>query len=249
MEQSQQLIQTVGSHRLRGRTHLFIAQTWLGNFNVETAEFIPGKVVQDSRIFGVLILCNSVGDLPCDGRQSTEQPTILQRKRREVDWLRLVAVHVHQNKASRVPEFVDEVACGFKSLTDNRAPGLSLIFIAFGPLSRKDAFATGAFNDRETPVFLRLVNMFFAMGTFKLNRHANILRFGCHACQTETQRIGTELVDDVDRIDTIALALAHALPKTILNFGVNVDFAERNLAKVIPAHQNHPRNPQRDNVA
>ena len=87
------------------------------------------------------------------------------------------------------------------------------------------------------------------MRALKLDRHANVLRFGAQPSQSESKCIRTEFVDDVEWVDSIPLALGHRLAVAVENLRVNEDFLEGNFAHVVEPHQNHSRNPQRDNVA
>ena len=77
------------------------------------------------------------------------------------------------------------------------------------------------------------------MRAFILNRHSNVLRVGRDSSQSKTQRIRAKLVDDIDWVDTIALAFAHGFPEPIQDLGVNEDFLEWNLADVVQTHQYH----------
>ncbi len=43
------------------------------------------------------------------------------------------------------------------------------------------------------------------MGAFELDRHAHILRIGGQVGQSETERVGAKFLNDVERIDSIAL--------------------------------------------
>ncbi len=53
----------------------------------------------------------------------------------------------------------------------------------------------------------------------------------------EAQGIGAVALDDVQRIDAVALALGHRLAEAVEHLGVNVDVVERHLAEVVKPGQ------------
>ena len=82
-------------------------------------------------------------------------------------------------------------------------------------------------------ILFRLVDLGFAVRAFELNGHANVLRFGGQPSQTESQRVGTEFVDDVNRVHTVPFTLRHRFAVAVEDFGVDVDFFKRNFANVV----------------
>ena len=69
-----------------------------------------------------------------------------------------------------------------------------------------------------------------------------------HRRQREAQRVGAETVDEVERIDDVALRLRHLRALLVADEGVDVDVAERHLAAEMQAHHHHPRDPEEDDV-
>ena len=87
------------------------------------------------------------------------------------------------------------------------------------------------------------------MRTDVRHRHPAVLVLRRQVDHAEAQGVGAVAVDDVKRIDAVALALAHSLAETVENLRVNVHVAERHLAHVVEAGQHHARHPERDDVA
>ena len=66
--------------------------------------------------------------------------------------------------------------------------------------------------------------------------------------QTEAQSIGAEVLDDIERIDGIAQALAHLAPLVVAHGAVEIHPLEGHIAHEFQAGHNHARNPEEDNV-
>ena len=87
------------------------------------------------------------------------------------------------------------------------------------------------------------------MGTFELDRHFDVLGFGGQVCHRESERIGTEFFDHVQRIDPIPLALGHRFAISVENLGVDEDVVKGDLVQVVQAGQHHSGDPQGDDIA
>ena len=87
------------------------------------------------------------------------------------------------------------------------------------------------------------------MRALELDRHPHVLRFGGEIGEPEAERIGPELLDDVERIDAVPLRFRHPLAVAVENFRMDEDLVERHFADVVQAGQHHPRHPKRDDVA
>ena len=94
----------------------------------------------------------------------------------------------------------------------------------------------------------RLLDPRGARRALKLHRHPHVLRLGRHAHHAKPQRVGAEGLDHVERIDAVALALAHRLAVAVENLGMDGDVAKRNLPRIKKPHDHHPRDPERDDV-
>ena len=62
------------------------------------------------------------------------------------------------------------------------------------------------------------------------------------------QRLQRYAVDDVERVDDVALGLGHLLAVVIANQSVHVDFAKRHLAGELQAHHDHAGDPEENDV-
>ena len=67
--------------------------------------------------------------------------------------------------------------------------------------------------------------------------------------QTEAHRVGTKLIDHFDRVDSIPFTLGHGFTQPVENFGMDIDFLERDFSHVVQPHQYHAGYPQSNNVA
>ena len=66
------------------------------------------------------------------------------------------------------------------------------------------------------------------MGANVLDRHTDVLRLGGHVGHRVPQGVGPVGVDDIHRIDAVALGLAHGLAAAVEDLGVDVNVIERN---------------------
>ncbi len=69
-----------------------------------------------------------------------------------------------------------------------------------------------------------------------------------HDGQREAQRIRAIFVDQVERVDDIALGLRHFLPVLVAHQSVDIDGVERLLLHEVDAHHHHPGDPEEDDV-
>src|ERR1700722_10088344 len=97
---------------------------------------------------------------------------------------------------------------------------------------------------RGVPEFGREVTIAFDPGFAELDVPA--LRR--HRGECEAQGIGAETVDEVERVDDVALRLRHLRALLIADEGVDVDVVERDLLHEMEAHHHHPRDPEKDDV-
>ena len=82
-----------------------------------------------------------------------------------------------------------------------------------------------------------------------LDRQPDILRAGLHLTQHVTHGVAAIALDDIDRIDAVALGLAHPLALAIKNRGVDEDIGKWDIAQVIQPQDDHPGDPQGDDIA
>ena len=62
------------------------------------------------------------------------------------------------------------------------------------------------------------------------------------------QRLEVDAVDDVERVDDVALGLGHLVAVLVADEAGDVDVAERHLAHELQAHHHHARDPEEDDV-
>ena len=69
-----------------------------------------------------------------------------------------------------------------------------------------------------------------------------------HRSQRETQRVRAVSVDQVQRIDDVALRLRHLRALLVADEGVDIDRRERRFLHEVHAHHHHPGDPEEDDV-
>src|SRR5262249_794695 len=142
-----------------------------------------------------------------DGRESAENPSVFHGQFVSVDTAGGVAVKIQQREPGGVPQFVAEIARQFETLANDCGAEQGGVFRLSGPLRGEWLATVRAVDARLRAVLVRLLDQLLAVRAFELDRHADILRFGAHVREAESQRIDAELADDVERIDAVPLAL------------------------------------------
>ena len=69
-----------------------------------------------------------------------------------------------------------------------------------------------------------------------------------HGGEREAERVGAVAVDQLERIDDVALRLRHLLALLVADQRVDVDLAERHLVHEVEAHHHHAGDPEEDDV-
>ena len=82
-----------------------------------------------------------------------------------------------------------------------------------------------------------------------LDRQPDVLRAGLHLTQHIAHGVTAIALDDIDRIDAVALGLAHPLALAVEDRGVDKDIRKRNIPQVIQPQDDHPGDPQGDDIA
>ena len=62
------------------------------------------------------------------------------------------------------------------------------------------------------------------------------------------ERVGAELLHDMERIDDVAFRLAHFLPFGIAHEGVDVYVTEGDIARELESEHDHPGYPEEEDV-
>ena len=76
----------------------------------------------------------------------------------------------------------------------------------------------------------------------------DVASLGGERRQSHAQRVGSVLVDHVQRVDDVALGLAHLLSVFVADQGVDVDVLEGHLVHELEPHHDHPGHPEEDDV-
>ncbi len=69
-----------------------------------------------------------------------------------------------------------------------------------------------------------------------------------HAGQGHAQRIGAVFVDQIQRVDDVALRLRHLRALFVAHQAVDIDGVEGHVARHLQLHHHHPRDPEEDDV-
>ena len=145
----------------------------------------------------------------------------------------VLALGVHQHEAARVPELVAEVAVALAALGVEVDVASQARQRAEGEAHRVGAEAGDAVRE---------------LG----GRVLPDLRRGLRPAQPGRalleQRLEGDAVDQVDRVEHVALGLAHPLSVRVAHQTVDVDVAEGHLAGELQRHHDHPGDPEEDDV-
>ncbi len=145
----------------------------------------------------------------------------------------VVAFAVHQHEAGGVPQLVAEVAVALAT----REIKID-VAAERGHRRHREAQRVGA--ERGDAVRKFLAGLFLD-GCSLLRVHQTGGALG-------DQRIQINAIDDIDRVERVALALGHLLSFGIAHEAVHVDGVERHLAGEVGGHHDHPRDPEEDDV-
>ena len=143
------------------------------------------------------------------------------------------AFYIHQRKARGVPQFVAEifVAFGTRQIEFDIAPRA-------GQCGHGEAQRVGTVGIDAVRILLAGV-FFDLLGHLRL--HQAVGAFG-------NQIINADAVDDVERIEHIALRLRHFLAVFIAHQAGHIHIVEGNLTGEVVGHHHHPRHPEEDDV-
>ena len=144
-----------------------------------------------------------------------------------------VLLGVHQHVAGRVPQLVAEVSVPLD------AAEIEADVAAHGRQGReREAQRIGAVGGNALRELLarRLLDRILHL---RLHQPGRALG---------DQRIDLDAVDQVERVDDVALRLRHLLPVLVADQARDVDLAERHLAPELEAHHDHPGDPEEDDV-
>ena len=222
-------------------------QLHLGDLEVPVAVLVPDERVDRLRdgvepVFGEALL-----DCGFDALQLASDPAVglredevvVERLTRRALGLgvlgeaAVLALAVHQHEAGRVPELVAEVAVALAALGVEVDVAAKAGERAEGEAQRVGAEAGNAVRE---------------LGGGVLAHARRCLRPTQAGRALLEQRLEGDAVDQVDRIEHVALRLAHPLALRVAHQAVDVDVAERHLAGEVQGHHDHPGDPEEDDV-
>ena len=87
------------------------------------------------------------------------------------------------------------------------------------------------------------------VGRDRLDGKPDVLGPGLHVADDVAHGVGAVFLDDVFRVDAVALALAHPLALAVLDVGVDEAVGEGDVAEEVEPHELHPGDPEGDDVA
>ena len=146
----------------------------------------------------------------------------------------VLALGVHQHEARRVPQLVAEVAVALAAAEVEVERAREARERGEGEAQRIGAEGRDAVREMRLHVASRRVSL-------------------CSACIRPCGRLLEQLVerdavDQVERVEGVALRLRHLLALGVAHDGVDVDVAERHLAGEVQRRHDHARDPEEDDV-
>ncbi len=234
MQQAQQRFEHVqqGVAGAGRRLGVLALQRRLGQFHEPVAEPVPGELVQHLRqqveAVGGEVFLGLGGD-----RGQTRQDPLLRIGARLRHAGEAAAFGVHQREAAGVPQLVAEVLVAFGAAEVE----LDVAAVA-GQGGDGEAQGVGAVGDDAVGEFLA-GGLLDLLGQPGLHQPAGALG---------DQIFQGDAVDDVQRVEHIALGLGHLLALGVADQAGDVDVAERHLAGEPVGGHDHPRHPEEDDV-
>ena len=253
MQEPQDRVETQEQHRLRLFPGGWVSQPRFAEFEIGAAVFVPGKRIENPRRLGEAVFVDRLRRIAGDAREAAQEPAVLKGRAAVYRQSRgkILAgkvFEVHEDKPRGVPELVREIPARLEPLRERGPTGQGEILRALRPLRAEGLLALRALDLWQHPVLHGLLDPRLAMRALEFDRHPHVLRLGGHAHHPKPQGVGTERVDHVERVDAVALALAHRLAVAVEDFRVDGDICEGNLPCIKKPHDHHPRDPERDDV-
>ena len=236
----------MGQHPLGNRSLFRHGKSRLGHLDIKTAKLIPGKTIQRTGRIGEAVFVERFGHLAGHGRQSGEQPAIFEQQISELTLTArrcgLIGVGT-----TRSPRFINANREAFHSLLQKLRPSSNRSLTA-APRGRawssavpcdsdhcvpNGLFAFVTFDAGQGAILFGLGDERVAMRALEFHRQPHVLRFGAEIRDPKPQRIGAELFDHVQRIDTVALRLRHRLAVAVENLRMDVHLGEGNFSHVV----------------
>src|SRR5690606_38114326 len=165
--------------------------------------------------------------------QQADNPAVCKAQFGSSVGVQFMAFGVHQHKAGGVPQLVAEVAIAFTALH-----------------VEVDVATQGGVSGHGKAQRVRTEGG-DAIGIVLLGALANALSLlGIHQAKRALvyQAFQVDAVDQIHRVNRVALGFAHLLAFHIAHQSVNIDGVERNAAGQVHAHHDHAGHPEENNV-
>ena len=243
MQQPQQRLEhrQQGALRSMARGRVWGLQHRFDDLEIPVAELVPGELIERAGGEIEAVLVERALDRADRGAQARADPAIghvvdlgaAQWRRRpgRRGGRRLLEREHHETRG--VPQLVAEIAiAGHPAQIETQVPALR------GEGCEREAQCVGAVGGDALRV-LSARRLFDRGGQMRLHQSRGALGH---------ERIELDAIDDVQRIDDIALGLGHLLPFGIEDQAVQVDGAERHFVQELQPEHQHAGDPEEDDV-
>ncbi len=215
----------------------------LGDFDIPIAVLVPHELVDRAGGIVETVLGEALFHLRFGLLQQAHDPAVRLRKLQVsagtaffggmVPEPAILAFAVHQHEATGIPQLVAEVAVAFATVQVEVERARER-----RQRSEGEAHGVGAVAPNALRVVLadRLLDLLLVFRAQQADRGFR------------NQVFKRDAVDQVQRIDGIALRLRHFLAFGVAHNGVDVDVAERHFAGEVQGHHDHPCDPEEDDV-
>ena len=206
----------------------------LDQLQIPVAEVVPDEVVDRLRGKIEAIAVELLRDFCLETLQARHDPAIrLRQLDRVVGGRHVVVADLHEREPRGVPELVAEVAIALDTaqVETDIAPGR-------GKCGEGEAQCVGAVGGDT-------VGEGLARGLLDCLR---LLRLHHVGGALGDQRFQVDAVDQVDRVQHIALGLGHLGAVRVAHEAMDIDLAKRHVVHEFQAHHDHPGDPEEDDV-
>ncbi len=210
-----------------------VLQLHLGDFHIPVAVLVPDELVDRLRDIVEAVVDEALLDLGLGALQQTDDPAVGLREIEVAVRPAVLAFAVHKHKAGRVPQLVAEVAVAFTAVHVELDVAAGAGEAGEGEAQRICAVGGDALRELLARALLDL------LGLLRVHQAAGALLH---------QLLQADAVDQVDRVEHVALGLGHLLAFRVADQAVHVDILERNLAGDVLGHHHHARHPEEDDV-
>ncbi len=205
-----------------------------GQLDVPVAELVPGELIESRRRVVEPVLAISVLDLREHPSETREDPTVRDRQFDSAfGRYGSCLFGLRQHEARGVPELVAEVA-----IPRHTAEVEADVAAGRGQRGEREAQSVGAVRfDASGKLLAR--RFFDLRRELRLHQPGGALRH---------QRLEIDAVDDVERVDDVALGLRHLVAALVADQAGDVHIPERHVAHELQPEHHHPGDPEEDDV-